>query len=162
MPLPTEQLTSQPKSQRLLGSVNSLLSLVLETRLCLEQPRRPAKFLLSAQASWLSSDFSPRDGSLFSPFSSSVVEGTMLPKGENIREQLCCEGDSFFAPATLPVCQRITQGVTKAKARTPLLTKVASTVRAENWSQHKSKAIACKQRACLSAWPGCSPVLGPA
>lgn len=98
MPLPTEQLTSQPKSQRLLGSVNSLLSLVLETRLCLEQPRRPAKFLLSAQASWLSSDFSPRDGSLFSPFSSSVVEGTMLPKGENIRDQLCCEGDSFFAP----------------------------------------------------------------
>lgn len=36
----------------------------------------------------------------------------MVPKGENIREQVCCEGDSSSA-----ACQRITQGIPRAKAR---------------------------------------------
>jgi hypothetical protein len=96
VPLSTEQLASlSPNAGLDLSTFSSLY--ILETRLCLEQARLPAKFLLNTQA-WLSSDCSPRDGSLISPSSSSSVEETMLPKGENIREQLCCRGNSFFAP----------------------------------------------------------------
>lgn len=111
----------------------------------LEQPRLPAKFLLRTQA-WLSSDFSPRDGSLIGPFSSSSVEGTVLPKGEKPESSSAVRETRSLLPAT---------GYHQSQSQDSSFDQDGFYSRGRELVPTQSKAIPGKQRACLSAWPGC-------